>query len=74
MGDFNVNKSKDDCHEKELCLLMNPYSLNQFVTQPTRITSSSSTLIDHLNVSNTDCFREHFVSPFHSMSHLEKRV
>ena len=70
MGDFNVNKFKDDCHEKELRLLMNTYSLNQLVTQPTRITSSSSTLIDHLYVSNTDCVREHFVSPLAISDHF----
>ena len=70
IGDFNVNKFKDDCHEKDLSLLMNTYNLNQLVTQPTRITSSSSTLIDHLYVSNTDCVCEYFVSPLSISDHF----
>lgn len=50
MGDFNVNLLETNCHlpSSEFLDLLYSYSLFPLMTRPTRITSSSSTLIDNI--------------------------
>lgn len=45
-GDFNINWLKDSAAKKKLCEGLNDLNLLQIVKQPTRITESSTTLID----------------------------
>jgi hypothetical protein len=48
LGDLNIDWLKDDSCMGRLKDLMNEFDLNQFVHSPTRVTSTSSTLIDHV--------------------------
>ena len=47
-GDFNVNLLSDSNHKRDLEHLMASYNMEQLVCSPTRVTSRSSTLIDHI--------------------------
>ena len=52
MGDLNIDMLKKvPKHWEDLC---NSYSLSQMVQQPTRITSNSKTLIDHIYVTKPE--------------------
>ena len=56
MGDLNIDMLKKVPKRwEDLC---NLYSLSQMVQQPTRITSNSKTLIDHIYVTKPEhaCF------------------
>lgn len=49
LGDFNVNLlDKASCDTNNLCNMTKQYSLAQHISNPTRITQNSCTLIDHL--------------------------
>lgn len=49
LGDINVDLLSNSCHEaKYLCRLLRLHSIVQHVTEPTRVTASSATLIDHI--------------------------
>ena len=50
MGDFNVDLTQTEALGKgnELLRLTESYGLLQLITTPTRITNTSSTLIDHI--------------------------
>ena len=49
LGDFNCDliKTVPDCATKNLKTLLETYQLSQLINEPTRITETSSTLIDH---------------------------
>ena len=47
LGDFNKNLLEDNL-DREWQNLTLPLGLTQLISQPTRVTSSSKTLIDHI--------------------------
>jgi hypothetical protein len=50
-GDFNVDYSKQDTHGyKFLKQTRDPYNVTQIINLPTRTTSNTSTIIDHMSV------------------------
>jgi len=49
LGDFNINWS-DKIKRKELKHVASKFELQQVIEGPTRITSSSETLIEHLHL------------------------
>lgn len=53
VGDLNIDWLKDNLETKRLKYLLNEFNVIQYVNSPTRVTSSSSTLIDHV-LSNVD--------------------
>ncbi len=54
MGDFNINLLNDDIHSptSEFIDTLSSYSLYPSITRPTRITSTSATLIDNIFTNN----------------------
>lgn len=48
IGDFNINWYDNDLHKKRLEEIINDNYLKQIVAQPTRITSTTATLIDYV--------------------------
>ena len=55
--DFNCNLLRPDSCTRELLTTAEVCNLRQLVKEPTRITSSSESLIDLLFVSHPDCFK-----------------
>jgi exonuclease III len=53
MGDTNINFLSNDKASRTLKSLTKTFSLNQLISNPTRITNTSSTLIDHIFVPQT---------------------
>ncbi len=54
IGDFNINFLSNDSSTKELKSFMNDHNMDQLITQPTRVTSSTATLIDCIFTNRTD--------------------
>ena len=56
MGDFNINILKSHSHQPkyEFINLMTSNSLNSLISKPTRITSSTATLIDNIFTNNLE--------------------
>lgn len=55
LGDFNIcMKNKISVLFKNYCNILNMFSLKQLIAEPTRITASSSSLIDHILCNNED--------------------
>lgn len=52
MGDINIDLKVHDTKCKKLMSVTNEFCLEQLIEEPTRVTSSSSTLIDHVYVSD----------------------
>ena len=54
LGDLNCDLLPivSDCATKKLKSLLETYQLSQLIDEPTRITKTSSTLIDHLITNN----------------------
>jgi exonuclease III len=48
IGDFNIDMFKDTADTKNYKSLLQSYGLRQLLEQPTRITPTSATLIDHI--------------------------
>ena len=49
LGDFNIDYKMDESlHENQIYLIENLFLLTQMINKPTRVTTSSSTCIDHL--------------------------
>lgn len=48
LGDFNINLLSNDNDASDLICLTKQYSLDQLISNPTRVTENTSTLIDHL--------------------------
>lgn len=65
MGDFNVDQLKDDRMTK----VMNTYNYKQLIAEPTRVTKDTSTLIDHMYVTNDENFSTAGVIPFGISDH-----
>lgn len=47
-GDFNINLLENSFYKNKIVNLFNENSLKQFITEPTRITQNSATLIDYV--------------------------
>ena len=62
MGDFNINLISREDHGNDLLQLTETYGLLQLIMTPTRITNTSSTLIDHIytNISSY-CIQSGFI-------------
>ena len=79
LDDFNENMLvHGQCHEcRNIRNIMNMLNVNQLVDSPTRITQTSSTLIDLVLVSdNLCCTRKGIIEPFcrdHSGIHVSKK-
>ena len=56
MGDFNIKYST--CKNRKWLNLIDLLDLSQFVSEPTRITQTTATIIDHLYATENiiDCF------------------
>ena len=65
MGDFNIDYTK--CSNKKWLHLVELFDLKQMISTPTRVTHSTSSIIDHLYCSNTDHIYDCFV-PHYSIS------
>jgi exonuclease III len=50
MGDFNVDIQKNSGNTDKLSSLMESFQFDQLIKEPTRVTTSSATLIDHVYV------------------------
>lgn len=48
VGDVNIDLLKDNCYAKKLRECINNTTMKQIITEPTRITVNSRTLIDHV--------------------------
>ena len=63
-GDFNINLNEKQKPEvQRYCDIMNMFNLHQIVTKPTRTTSHSSTLIDHIITSDKNIITSTVVLP-----------
>ena len=52
MGDFNIDLLKESHAKNTWTGMYSTFELKQTVSEPTRITSTSKTLIDHIYISN----------------------
>ena len=48
MGDFNVDLLANNAHVKPWLNLLENFQLHQLIDEPTRISSNSATLVDHV--------------------------
>ena len=65
MGDFNIDITHS--MNKKLMDIIQLFDLTQLITSLTRVTKSSSTIIDHVYTSNPENITETFV-PFYAIS------
>ena len=67
MGDFNIDYKS--CPNKKWLNMIQLFDLSQLVTEPTRITETTATTIDHVYSSHpeniTECFISHFTISDH---------
>ena len=58
LGDFNIDLSKYGSHHDTECFydLISANGFRPLILQPTRVTSSSATLIDNIFINNLECF------------------
>ena len=68
MGDVNIDFQA--CSNNKWLNLVQLFDLTQLVTNPTRITQSSSTLIDHVYTSNPESISECFVPSYSISDHF----
>ena len=54
LGDFNINLLNRKLSNSWISKVCNPLSLNQLIKEPTRVTPTSSTLIDHIYTNRLD--------------------
>ena len=66
VGDFNIDLLKDCFFSNEM---KSNFHLTQFITEPTRITKSSATLIDHVYASRRSMMSGSGVINFHLSDH-----
>ncbi len=52
MGDFNITLFNPDNEELSWVEIMNNFQTKQLVTEPTRVTNKTQTLIDHIYVTD----------------------
>ena len=56
LGDANIDLQKCYPDSTKLRLFLSQYNSTQLITNPTRVTNTSSTLIDHIYVNNPDLY------------------
>ena len=59
LGDWNINMLTNTSEKKIITSMFSLYNLTQLVTKPTRITSTTETLIDLITVNKPDSVIEH---------------
>ena len=70
LGDFNVNYSESKGGEKrKLARVVALHNLEQFITEPTRITARSSTLLDFLFCNTSQRVVDHGIIHLASSDH-----
>ena len=67
MGDFNIDFNINS--NKKWWNLIELFDLSQLVSEPTRVTETSSTTIDHIYTSHPENIIEHFVPSFSISDH-----
>ena len=67
MGDINIDYHA--CTNSKCLNLVQLFDLTQLVSEPTRVTESSTTLIDHIYTSNNENNSECFVAPYSLSDH-----
>ena len=72
MGDFNVDLLQDK--NKTWPNLFTSYGLSQIIDQPTRVATSSTTVLDHILVSNEHYVQEKCVSSMSISDHYPNGV
>ena len=68
MGDFNIDLQS--CSNSKWLNLIQLFDLTQFVKEPTRVTESSSTIIDHAYSSDSANITECFVPSYAISDHF----
>ena len=68
MGDFNIDMKS--CSNNKWLNLIQLFDLSQLVKDPTRITESTSSIIDHVYTSDLGNVTECFVSPYAISDHF----
>lgn len=68
MGDFNIDQTS--CTNNRWLNLIQLFDLSQLISTPTRITQSSSTIIDHIYTSNPEYATESFVPHYAISDHF----
>ena len=69
VGDFNIDFLKPNKQPQKWLSLLETYNLNQIIQEATRVTPDSSTLIDHVYVTNKDLILESHVAKFSISDH-----
>ena len=69
MGDFNIDLNLNNTQSQKLLGIMDSFGLNQMVKTSTRVTCRSSTLIDHIYVTNSDSVKDLCVPQFSPSDH-----
>ena len=62
VGDFNIDLLKSNRKPLKWQSLLETYNLHQIIKEATRVTADSSTLIDHIYVTNLDMILESHVA------------
>ena len=68
MGDFNIDL--ESCTNSKWLNLIQLFDLSQLVKEPTRVTETTSTIIDHAYTTNLEKITECFVSPLSVSDHF----
>ena len=68
MGDFNIDITVHS--NKKWQHLIDLFDLSQMIREPTRVTETTSTIIDHVYTSHPDNIIESFVSPCSISDHF----
>ena len=68
MGDFNIDMQTNS--NRKWQTLIQLFDLSQLISQPTRVTETSSTIIDHIYTSNPDVIVKSFVSNYAISDHF----
>ena len=68
MGDFNIDVTAHS--NKKWRHLIDLFDVCQMIRKPTRVTETTSTIIDHVYTSHPDNIKESFVSPYSISDHF----
>ena len=68
MGDFNIEHS--NCSNKKWLHFVELFDLKQMVSSPTRVTKSSSSIIDHIYCTDSEKISECFVPHYSISDHI----
>ena len=68
MGDFNIDYVS--CTNRKWLNLIQLCDLSQLVLEPTRVTQSTATIIDHVYTTNAENITECFISHFSFSDHF----